>query len=124
MFIRDSSAARGINARWEQQALIVALALVVAVAIKVVGALLITAMLIIPAAAVRPFARTPEMVAILAAGRTKERVLARNGMFYAGSIMPLSLSCDHRVVDGAEGARFLQTVTDLLQDPDELLPEA
>ena len=64
----DLAAARGINARWEQQALIVALALVVAVAIKVVGALLITAMLIIPAAAVRPFARTPEMMAILAAG--------------------------------------------------------
>ena len=64
----DLAAARGINARLEQQALIVALALVVAVAIKVVGALLITAMLIIPAAAVRPFARTPEIMAILAAG--------------------------------------------------------
>jgi len=59
----DLAAARGINARREQQILIVALALVVAVAIKVVGALLITAMLIIPAAAVRPFARTPEAMA-------------------------------------------------------------
>ena len=48
--------------------LTLALAIVVAVAIKVVGALLITALLIIPAAAARPLARTPEMMAVLAAG--------------------------------------------------------
>ena len=47
--------------------LTLALALVVAVAIKVVGVLLIAAMLIIPPAAARPFARTPEQMAILAA---------------------------------------------------------
>ena len=70
-----------------------------------------------------PIINYPE-VAILAAGRTRERVLTKDGTFYAGSVLPLSLSCDHRVVDGAEGARFLQTVTDLLQDPAELLPEA
>ena len=63
-------------------------------------------------------------VGILAAGRTRERVLTKNGTFYAGSVLPLSLSCDHRVVDGAEGARFLQTMTNLLQDPSELLPES
>ena len=78
----DLAAARGINARWEQQALIVALALVVAVAIKVVGALLITAMLIIPAAAVRPFARTPEMMAILAAGAGVFAALAGLGVSF------------------------------------------
>ena len=54
----------------------------VAVAIKVVGALLITAMLIIPAAAVRPFARTPEMMAILAAGAGVFAALAGLGVSF------------------------------------------
>ena len=60
-------------------------------------------------------------VAILAAGRAKERVCVKDGKFYAGLVLPLSLSCDHRVVDGAEGARFLNTVVKLLEDPDGLL---
>ncbi|MDA7428211.1 metal ABC transporter permease [Primorskyibacter aestuariivivens] len=59
--------AAGVNPRREQMVLTLALALVVAVAIKVVGVLLIAAMLIIPPAAARPFARTPEQMAILAA---------------------------------------------------------
>ena len=78
----DLAAARGINARREQQILIVALALVVAVAIKVVGALLITAMLIIPAAAVRPFARTPEAMAVFAAGAGVFSALAGLGVSF------------------------------------------
>ncbi|SDX89914.1 metal ABC transporter permease [Citreimonas salinaria] len=60
--------AAGIDPRREQLILTLALAVVVAVAIKVVGALLITALLIIPAASARPFARTPETMALLAAG--------------------------------------------------------
>ncbi|MBM4114474.1 MAG: 2-oxo acid dehydrogenase subunit E2 [Phycisphaerae bacterium] len=67
-----------------------------------------------------PIINYPE-VAILAAGRTKERVLVKDGRFYAGLVLPLSLSCDHRVVDGAEGARFLNTVVGLLEDPSSLL---
>ncbi len=67
-----------------------------------------------------PIINYPE-VAILAAGRTKERVLVKNGRFYAGLVLPLSLSCDHRVVDGAEGARFLNTVVSMLEDPASLL---
>jgi pyruvate dehydrogenase E2 component (dihydrolipoamide acetyltransferase) len=67
-----------------------------------------------------PIINYPE-VGILAVGRAAERVLTRDGMFYAGRILPLSMSCDHRVVDGAEGARFLNTVVRLLQDPDTLL---
>ena len=67
-----------------------------------------------------PIINYPE-VAILAAGRAKEKVLVRNGAFYAGTVLPLSLSCDHRVVDGAEGARFLNTVVKLLESPDALL---
>ncbi|MCZ6852256.1 MAG: dihydrolipoamide acetyltransferase family protein [Planctomycetota bacterium] len=66
-----------------------------------------------------PIINYPE-VAILAVGRVKERVLVKNGMFYAGKIMPLSLACDHRVVDGAEGARFLGTVVKCLEDPEAL----
>lgn len=67
-----------------------------------------------------PIINYPE-VAILAVGRVKERVLVKDGMFYAGKIMPLSLACDHRVVDGAEGARFLNTVVKLLEQPDSLI---
>jgi len=67
-----------------------------------------------------PVINYPE-VAILAAGRAKERVCVKDGKFYAGLVLPLSLSCDHRVVDGAEGARFLNTVVKLLEDPETLL---
>jgi pyruvate dehydrogenase E2 component (dihydrolipoamide acetyltransferase) len=67
-----------------------------------------------------PIINYPE-VGILAAGRVKEQVLTKDGVFYAGKVLPLSLSCDHRVVDGAEGARFLNTVVKLLEQPDSLL---
>jgi pyruvate dehydrogenase E2 component (dihydrolipoamide acetyltransferase) len=67
-----------------------------------------------------PIINYPE-VAILAAGRAKERVMVKDGRFYAGLALPLSLSCDHRVVDGAEGARFLNTVVGLLENPENLL---
>lgn len=62
----DLAHAAGIDPRRERIVLTLALALVVAVAIKVVGALLISAMLIIPAAAARPFASTPERMAVAA----------------------------------------------------------
>ncbi|RYG92253.1 hypothetical protein EU803_07395 [Loktanella sp. IMCC34160] len=64
----DLAYAAGIDPKREQLALTVALALVVAVAIKVVGVLLIAALLLIPAAAARPFAATPERMALIAAG--------------------------------------------------------
>lgn len=62
----DLAYAAGIDPRREQLVLTLALALVVAVAIKVVGVLLIAAMLIIPAATARPFAATPERMAVAA----------------------------------------------------------
>lgn len=62
----DLAIAGGIDPAREARMLTLALALVVAVAIKVVGALLITALLIIPAATARPFARTPEAMALMA----------------------------------------------------------
>ena len=70
-----------------------------------------------------PIINYPE-VAILAAGRVTERVLTRDGTFYAGKVLPLSLSCDHRVVDGAEGARFLNTVRSMLEKPETLIPSS
>jgi len=63
----DLAYASGVDPKREQLVLILCLAVVVAVAIKVVGVLLIAAMLIIPAAAARPFSRTPEAMAIIAA---------------------------------------------------------
>lgn len=63
----DLATASGVNPKREQLILTLALALTVAVALKVVGALLIAAMLIIPAAAARPFSRSPETMAIMAA---------------------------------------------------------
>jgi pyruvate dehydrogenase E2 component (dihydrolipoamide acetyltransferase) len=66
-----------------------------------------------------PIINYPE-VAILGVGEAKDRVLVRDGSFYAGKLMSLSLSCDHRVVDGAEGARFLRTLAGLLEQPDAL----
>ncbi|MEM7669022.1 MAG: iron chelate uptake ABC transporter family permease subunit [Pseudomonadota bacterium] len=64
----DLAHANGIDPRREQLVLTLALAVTVAVAIKVVGVLLIAAMLIIPAAAARPLSRTPESMALVAAG--------------------------------------------------------
>ena len=63
----DLALASGFNPGRERFILTLALAIVVAVAIKVVGVLLIVAMLIIPAATARPFSRTPEIMAVVAA---------------------------------------------------------
>ena len=62
------AAAAGIDPRREGLVLTVAMAVVVAVAIKIVGALLIASLMIVPAAAARPFAATPERMALVAAG--------------------------------------------------------
>ncbi|QYX58676.1 metal ABC transporter permease [Roseovarius sp. SCSIO 43702] len=64
----DLAHASGIDPKREQLVLTLALAVTVAVAIKVVGVLLIAALLIIPAAAARPLSRTPEGMAVVAAG--------------------------------------------------------
>lgn len=64
----DLARASGIDPRREEYVLTLALAITVAVAIKVVGVLLITSLLVIPAAAARPLSRTPETMALIAAG--------------------------------------------------------
>lgn len=57
---------------------------------------------------------------ILAVGGIKETVGVKNGQFYATNIMKLTLTCDHRVVDGATGAAFLQTLKQYIEDPIKL----
>jgi pyruvate dehydrogenase E2 component (dihydrolipoamide acetyltransferase) len=69
-----------------------------------------------------PIINYPE-VAILGIGRMKETPVARNGKIVIRKILPLALSFDHRVVDGAEAARFLDTVISHLEDPDLILLE-
>lgn len=63
----DLAAAEGLPTRRTRLAYVLALAVLIALAMKLIGILLITALLIIPAAAVRPFARNPEIMALMAA---------------------------------------------------------
>ena len=58
---------------------------------------------------------------ILAIGGIKETVIVKGGEMKIGNIMKVTLSCDHRVVDGATGAAFLQTFKSLLEDPVRIL---
>jgi len=64
---------------------------------------------------------TPPHAAILAVGAITERPAVRDGAVVARPIMELTLACDHRIVYGDEGARFLQRVRELLEAPDALV---
>ncbi len=55
--------------------------------------------------------------AILAVGRISDQVVAENGQPVVRPMMTLALSCDHRVVDGARAARFLDDLARLIQEP-------
>ena len=59
----------------------------------------------------------PPQAAILAVGRIAERVVPVDGRPAVRSIMDLTLSCDHRVVDGARAAQFLATLAELIEEP-------
>jgi pyruvate dehydrogenase E2 component (dihydrolipoamide acetyltransferase) len=59
--------------------------------------------------------------AILAAGRIEQRVIAREGRPAIADMWTLTLSCDHRVIDGATGARFLQALAGAIEDPSALV---
>ncbi len=59
----------------------------------------------------------PPQAAILAVGRMKERPVAENGQLIAAQTMTLSLSVDHRVLDGVSGARFLSDLVELIETP-------
>ena len=63
----------------------------------------------------------PPDACILAVGGVKEVPVVRDGSLKVGSVMKVTLSCDHRIVDGVTGAKFLQTVKGMLEDPMRML---
>jgi pyruvate dehydrogenase E2 component (dihydrolipoamide acetyltransferase) len=63
----------------------------------------------------------PPQAAILAVGRIADRVVALNGQPAVQPTMVLTLSCDHRALDGARGAQFLGALADLIEEPLALL---
>ncbi len=63
----------------------------------------------------------PPDACILAIGGIKETAVVKNGQLVLGSVMKVTMSCDHRAVDGAVGAAFLKTLKGLLEDPVRIL---
>ncbi len=63
----------------------------------------------------------PPDACILAVGAAKETVIVENGQMKIGQVMKVTLSCDHRVVDGAVGSAFLKTLKELLENPVKIL---
>lgn len=59
----------------------------------------------------------PPDACILAVGGIKETPVVKNGQIVPGNVMKVTLSCDHRAVDGAVGAAFLKTLKGLLEEP-------
>jgi pyruvate dehydrogenase E2 component (dihydrolipoamide acetyltransferase) len=69
-----------------------------------------------------PIINYPE-AGILGIGRAREGVVVHDGMLGVGKLLPLSLSADHRVIDGATAAGALGKIMELLQTPEDLMPE-
>ena len=63
----------------------------------------------------------PPDACILAIGGISQVPVVKNGAVVPGNVMKVTLSCDHRVVDGATGAAFLQTLKSLLEEPLRML---
>lgn len=63
----------------------------------------------------------PPDACILAVGGIKETPIVKNGQIVPGNVMKVTLSCDHRAVDGAVGSAFLKTLKGLLEDPVRIL---
>jgi pyruvate dehydrogenase E2 component (dihydrolipoamide acetyltransferase) len=63
----------------------------------------------------------PPQAAILAVGRIADRVVAVGGQPAVQPTLVLTLSCDHRSLDGARAAQFLTTLADLVEEPLALL---
>jgi pyruvate dehydrogenase E2 component (dihydrolipoamide acetyltransferase) len=59
--------------------------------------------------------------AILSVGAGEQRPVVRNGQLAVATVMSVTITCDHRVVDGAVGAKFLQAFKALLEDPVKML---
>jgi pyruvate dehydrogenase E2 component (dihydrolipoamide acetyltransferase) len=63
----------------------------------------------------------PPDACILAVGGIKETPVVKNGQIVPGNVMKVTLSCDHRAVDGAVGSAFLKTLKGYLEDPVRIL---
>jgi pyruvate dehydrogenase E2 component (dihydrolipoamide acetyltransferase) len=63
----------------------------------------------------------PPQSAILAIGAGEERAVVRDGKVVVATIMTVTMSCDHRVIDGATGSRFLQTFKSFVEEPASML---
>lgn len=63
----------------------------------------------------------PPDACIMAIGATKETVIVEDGEMRPAHMMKVTLSCDHRVVDGVTGSLFLQTFKELMEDPIKIL---
>jgi pyruvate dehydrogenase E2 component (dihydrolipoamide acetyltransferase) len=59
----------------------------------------------------------PPQAAILAVGSTEEKPVVRHGQVEVRPVMTMTITCDHRAIDGADGAAFLRTVKELLEEP-------
>jgi len=59
----------------------------------------------------------PPQASILAVGATREQVVPVDGELHVVPLMTMTLTCDHRAVDGATGAEFLKTIKTFLEDP-------
>ena len=70
-----------------------------------------------------PIVNWPE-VAILGVSRGRQDPVLKNGQWVPRLMVPLSLSYDHRVIDGAAAARFLRRMADLLEQPMHMLLHA
>ena len=62
----------------------------------------------------------PPDACILAVGSIAEKPIVKDGQIVVGNIMKVTLSCDHRIVDGAKGAAFLQTLKTYIENPVKL----
>jgi len=69
-----------------------------------------------------PIINYPE-AAILGLGRIHDAALVINGKVEIRKVLPISISFDHRILDGAEAARFANKIKELLEDPDEFIIE-
>jgi len=63
----------------------------------------------------------PPHAAILAIGAGEQRVIVRDGKIESATLMTVTMSCDHRVIDGATGARFLQAFKGFVEEPASML---
>ena len=63
----------------------------------------------------------PPEAAILAVGAIREGVAVENGEMYPTRLMTVTLSSDHRIIDGVLAAQFLQILKELLEKPEQLI---